>query len=317
MPRSSENRTSGESITIHSLDPDDAAIAAAMRSALSSFKGVPMGVEARGQYDSIMESVLPTSDLKFEPDTVGGVSGLWVHPADPRSGAAILHLHGGWFNFGSATAYRHLVGQIVARVRASAYIPDYRLAPESPFPAATDDVLACYRGLSHQGFRRIALTGDSAGGNLALGLASRIASHTDLAGAILVGVAAFSPVTDLTLSGSTYDTRAEADPLFTRAQVAALVHCYLGDADPASPLASPLYGQFAGMAPIRVHVGDDELLLDDSRRYVRYANDAGVDARLDVWMGMFHGFPGSVGKLRAAGQALDDVGTFLADRMRA
>jgi hypothetical protein len=113
------------------------------------------------------------------------------------------------------------------------------------------------------------------------------------------------------------DTRAEADPLFTRAQVAALVHSYLGDADPAAPLASPLYGQFAGMAPIRVHVGDDELLLDDSRRYVQYAKDAGVDARLDVWMGMFHGFPGSVGKLKAAGQALDDVGAFLADRMRA
>jgi acetyl esterase/lipase len=316
MTRSSENSTSGKRVTIHSLDPDDAVIAAAMRSALSSFKGVPMGVEARGQYDSFMENVLPAGDVTFEPDTIGGVPGLWVHPADLRSGAALLHLHGGWFNFGSATAYRHLVGQLVARIKASAFIPDYRLAPESPFPAATDDVFACYRGLSHKGFRRIALTGDSAGGNLALGLASRVAGHTDIADAIIVGVAVFSPVTDLTLSGNTYDTRAEADPLFTRAQVAALVHSYLGDADPAIPLASPLYGQFAGMAPIRVHVGDDELLLDDSRRYVQCANAADVDARLDVWMGMFHGFPGSVGKLKAAGQALDDVGAFLADIMR-
>src|SRR5712672_2524227 len=132
-----------------------------------------------------MESVLPRGVVTFDVDTLGGVPRLWVHPADWRSGAAIVHLHGGWFNFGSAKAYRHLVGHIAARAGARAFIPDYRLAPEHPFPAATDDVLACYRGLAGNGVHRIALTGDSAGGNLALVLASRVTGIN----ATLVGVA--------------------------------------------------------------------------------------------------------------------------------
>ena len=229
-----------------------------------------------------MESVLPRGDVTFEADTVGGVPGLWVHPADWRSGEAIVHLHGGWFNFGSAKAYRHLVGHIAARTGARAFIPDYRLAPEHPFPAATDDVLACYQGLAERDVHRIALTGDSAGGNLALVLASRVTGEAASINATLVGVAVLSPVTDLTLSGATYETRADADPLFTRPQVAELVHSYLGGADARHPLASPLHGRHSGMPSTRIHVGDDEVLLDDSLRYVERAVAAGVDARADV-----------------------------------
>jgi epsilon-lactone hydrolase len=126
-----------------------------------------------------------------------------------------------------------------------------------------------------------------------------------------------SPVTDLTLSGATYETRADADPLFTRPQVADLVHSYLGSADAKHPLASPLYGRHSGMPSVRIHVGDDEVLLDDSLRYVERAVAAGVDARADVWMGMPHGFPGSIGRLKAAAQALDAIGAFLAERLQA
>ena len=188
-------------------------------------------------------------------------------------------------------------------------MPDYRLAPEHPFPAAVDDVLATYRGMDESGIRRIAITGDSAGGNLALVLASRVAAKA-------VGAAAFSPVTDLTLSGATYETRAEADPYFTKQQVAELVHNYLGSADANDPLASPLQGRFSGLPPIRIHVGDDEVLLDDSRRYVERAVAGGVDARLDVWMGMPHGFVASIGKLKASAQALDAIGLFLKERLQ-
>jgi acetyl esterase/lipase len=301
---------------IHPLDPDDAAIIAAIRAMASSTKGVSAGIEARGQFDAFMESVLPRDDVAFEADTVGGVSGLWVHPVNWRSDEAIVDLHGGWFNFGSAKAYRHLVGHIAARAGARAFVPDYRLAPEHPFPAATDDVLACYRGLAGSGVRRIALTGDSAGGNLALVLASRVSGETVSTNATLVGIAVLSPVTDLTLSGATYETRADADPFFTRPQVAELVHSYLGSADAKHPLASPLRSQLAGMPPVRIHVGDDEVLLDDSRRYAERAVAAGVDARADVWMGMPHGFPVSIGKLKAAAQVLDAVGAFLAERLQ-
>jgi monoterpene epsilon-lactone hydrolase len=211
---------------IHPLDPVDASITAAMRAMVRSSKGARPGIEARGQFDALMESVLPRDDVTFETDTLGGVPGLWVHPANCRSDEAIVHLHGGWFNFGSAKAYRHLVGHIAARAGARAFIPDYRLAPEHPFPAATDDVLACFKRLAARGVHRIALTGDSAGGNLALVLASCVTGEATSIDAILVGVAVLSPITDLTLSGATYETRAEADPLFTRPQVEELVHSY-------------------------------------------------------------------------------------------
>src|SRR5882672_11555558 len=175
MPRAMQgstiDRTSRGPVAVHPLDPEDAAITAAMRAMVSSSKGARPGIEARGQFDAFMESVMPRDDVTFEADTLGGVPGLWVHPADWRSSEAIVHLHGGWFNFGSAKAYRRLVGHIAARAGARAFIPDYRLAPEHPFPAATDDVLACSRGLVQRDVHRIAISGDSAGGNLALVLA--------------------------------------------------------------------------------------------------------------------------------------------------
>jgi acetyl esterase/lipase len=315
MQDSTTDRTSTGYVAIHPLDPEDAPITAAMRAMVSASKGARPGIEARGQFDALMESVSPRADVTFEADTIGGVSGLWVHPANSRSGEAILHLHGGWFRFGSAKAYRHLVGHIAARAGARAFIPDYRLAPEYPFPAAADDVLACYQGLAARDVHRIAVTGDSAGGNLALGLASRVTGEAAPINATLVGVAVLSPVTDLTLSGATYESRADADPLFTRPQVAELVHSYLGSADARSPLASPLHGRHSGMPSTRIYVGDDEVLLDDSLRYVERAVAAGVDARADVWMGMPHGFPGSIGRLKAAAQSLDAIGAFLAERI--
>ena len=130
-----------------------------------------------------------------------------------------------------------------------------------------------------------------------------------------MGALAFSPVTDLALTGESYDTRAEADPFFTRSQVAGLVRSYLGETDPKNPQASPLYGDLSGLPPIRVHVGDDEVLLDDSRRYLERAVAAGVDAKLDIWMGMPHGFVSNVGGFNAATYALQASGAFLTERL--
>jgi len=310
-----KDRPLSDSVQRHPLDPQDAAATSAIRALAASTKGTQRGIEARPLFDALMESVQPQDDVSFQKDTVGGISGLWVHPPKPRPGAAILHFHGGWFHFGTASAFRHFVGQIVARVKTSAFIPDYRLAPENPFPAATDDVWACYRGLTKQAHHRIALTGDSAGGNLALGLASRVVTTSPETISPLVGVAVLSPVTDLTLSGDSYRTRAEADPFFTHSQVAQLVHSYLGQAEPHDPMASPLYGTLVGLPPICIQVGDDEVLLDDSQLFLGRAVSAGVDARLDLWMGMPHGFVINVGKLKAAGLALDVVSAFLFDKL--
>jgi epsilon-lactone hydrolase len=309
------NPTSPDRVVVHPLDAGDAAIAAATRAATKAVKGAKLGVEGRGQYDGFMEGVSPAEGLKVEKGAVGGVQGVWVRPAHARPDEAILYLHGGWFNFGSAWAYRSFVGHIAKRARANVFIVDYRLAPEHPFPAAIDDALASYRALGAQGVWRIAVVGDSAGGNLTLALASRVIGDANSTPATLVGAVAFSPVTDLTLSGASYETRAEADPLFTRPQVADLVAAYLGGADPKLPAASPLQANLSGLPPVRIHVGDDEVLLDDSLRYGERAITAGVDARVDVWMGLGHGFVVNIGRLKAAGTALDAVGAFLLERL--
>jgi epsilon-lactone hydrolase len=302
------------SLVTHTITPEDAAAMASMRAAVLPLKGKLQGIAAREPFNGIMARVSPPEGVAFHTDTVGGISGSWCKPSNAGSGDAILHLHGGWFNLGSAQAYRNLVGHIAVRTGAEAFVPDYRLAPEHPFPAALNDVQACYRGLVERGVRRIAISGDSAGGNLALVI---ISLATTSGGVIPVGAAVFSPVTDLALTGESFDTRSEADPYFVRAQVEGLVRSYLGDTDPKNPLASPLYGNLAGLPPMRIHVGDDEVLLDDSRRYFERAVAAGVEVRLDVWEGMPHGFVGSVGKLAAAAKALDAVGEFLAQRLKA
>lgn len=300
--------------TIHPLSPEDSAAMAALRNMVAGMKGKLEGVTARGPFDSIIEHVAAPQGVTFEADTVGGISGWWARAANGKEGAAVLHLHGGWFNWGTAQAYKNLVGHIASSAGADAFIPDYRLAPEHPFPSAVKDAEASYRGLLDRGITKIALSGDSAGGNLALVLLS-LANEASSGSVVPVGAVALSPITDLALTSESFTTRAEADPYFTRPQAAGLVRSYLGNSDPRNPLASPLYANLSGLPAIRVHVGDDEVLLDDSRRYVERAVAAGVDATLDVWMGMPHGFINGVGQLDAATQTLRAIGTFLKGRI--
>jgi epsilon-lactone hydrolase len=298
---------------IHPLSPQDSAAMTGLRSAVAGMKGKLEGVAARAPFNGIMEHVVVPEGVTFETDTVGGISGSWARPAEARKGSAILHLHGGWFNWGTASAFRNFVGHIAIAAGVDTFIPDYRLAPEHPFPAAVKDAEASYRGLVDRGTKKIALTGDSAGGNLALVLLSIATAQAGSAGIVPAGAVALSPITDLALAGESFETRAAADPYFVKSQAAGLVRSYLGENDPKNPLASPLYGDLAGLPPVRVHVGDDEVLLDDSRRYVERAVAAGVDARLDIWMGLPHGFVNGVGNMQAANQALRAIGTFLND----
>jgi len=311
-----ENTTThGAWCVIHTLSPEDSAAMTALRSVVAGMKGKLEGTAARGPFNGIMERVAAPGSVTFEVDTIGGISGWWARPTQARKGAAILHLHGGWFNWGTAQAFRNLVGHIVLSAGVDAFIPDYRLAPEHPFPAAIRDAEACYRGLVERGIQKIALTGDSAGGNLALVLLSIATTQAASGGIAPVGATVLSPVTDLALTGESFETRAEADPYFIKSQAAGLVRLYLGETDPKNPLASPLYGNLTGLPAIRVHVGDDEVLLDDSRRYAERAVAAGVDATLDVWLGMAHGFVNGVGTLKAATEVLSAIGKFLNERL--
>ena len=302
-------------LTKHLLDPQDAITMAKLRPMLASTKGTVTGPSARAPFDELMEQTPPADGVTYEKTTIGGVPGWWCRPNSAPADAAILHFHGGAYVVGSARAYQHFVGQVAARATVSAFVPEYGLAPEHPFPAAVNNARACFEGLVEHGFRKIALVGDSAGGGLTLSLLSLlVAQARDIPGLRPAAAAVMSPWADLALSGESMKTRAEADPLMTRDSLATTARLYLGTHDPRDPLTSPLYADLAGLPPVRIHVGEDEVLLDDSIRYGERLEAAGGTVQVHTWEGMVHVFPSNL-ILQAAQQALDDVGAFLRQQL--
>jgi len=259
-----------------------------------------------------MGQVPAASGVTYAAAIVGGVSGWWCRPAEAPKGAVILYFHGGGYVVGASQAYRHFAGQVAVRAKVATFVADYRLAPEHPFPAAVDDAQAIYDGLVAEGFTSIALAGDSAGGGLALVLHSQAAAKARAgSGPVPKGAAVMSPWTDLALAGESMVTRAKADPLSTPAQLAAMAGLYLAGRDPHDPLASPLYGDLAGLPPVRIDVGEDDVLLDDSVRYGERFEREGGAIQVHTWQGMPHVFPSNIALLKAAKEALDDIGDFL------
>ena len=293
----------------HDLTPDDGVRMIALRQQVAGTKGMLRGIEARPAFDALSKRVPTPDGVSFREETIGGVPGIRCIPRDAHSKTILVHFHGGWFTWGTPSGFRNLVGHIALHSGCAAFIPDYRLAPENPFPAAIDDALACVAALRDRAANGIAISGDSAGGNLALLLSSRQKLG-------LVGVVALSPVTDLALGGASWETKADADPYFTRAQVQSLVDGYLAGHDPKGPAASPLYGALNTLPPLQIHVGTEEVLLNDAEDFALAADAAGGDVQLHVWEGMPHGFLSGVGRFDAAGEGLSLIGEFLAARSR-
>ena len=291
---------------------------AAMRQQLEPLKGQVSGPGARPMFDEMMRHMPAAPGVRYEAATVGGVAGWWCRPAATTAPAsAVLYLHGGAYVLGSASAHRNFVSQLVVRAQVDFFVADYRLAPEHPFPAAVDDALAAYRGLAALGKDCLALGGDSAGGGLAL-VTAALTTHEAAGQPAAVAPRAavvFSPWTDLALTSASMHTRAAADFLLTQAALATNAAHYLHGHEAHDARASPVYGNLKGLPPMQVHVGDAEVLLDDSVRYVDRARAAGVAAELYVWEGMTHVFAASADTLVAAGQALDMAGAFLAGQV--
>lgn len=199
----------------------------------------------------------------------------------------VLYLHGGGYVSGSPALYRSFTWRIAAAARAQVLVPDYRLAPEHPFPAALDDAVAACRWLFARGAdpRRTAVIGDSAGGGLALALLLKLRDDgLDRPAAAVV----LSPWTDLALTGASIAGCRRRDPMQTVANTHLFAASYLAGADPRNPHASPLYGDPAGLPPTLVHVGSDEILNDDAVRMADRMRAAGCEVRLQVWPRMPH-----------------------------
>jgi epsilon-lactone hydrolase len=237
-----------------------------------------------------------------------GVHGWWVRPAKAPADRAILYVHGGGYRLGSAKAYRGLASQLAARARVAAFVVDYPLAPEHPFPAGLDATLAARRWLATERIAQIALAGDSAGGGLVLAVAGEPGAEAPP----IAAVVAFSPFADLTLSGNSMSDPKTRDPYFTRERLAGSAATYLGGADARDRRASPLFGVRAGLPPVALQVGTEELLLDDARRYARAAAEKGGEVQLDVYEGLHHVFQQSTDQLPSARRALDGAAAFIA-----
>jgi epsilon-lactone hydrolase len=187
VPTHHENDATAPWFLVHPLSTGDQAVMASMRAVVEPNKGRLQGVEARVPFNAIIESVAAPAAIDYEADQLNGVPGLWRRPTDAAPGHSVIHIHGGWFHWGSAQAFRHLAGHIASHAAAAVFVPDYRLAPEHPFPAAIEDIQACYFGLRERGHTKIAVAGDSAGGNLALGLLVYLAANRDSSDKVLVG----------------------------------------------------------------------------------------------------------------------------------
>ncbi|MEH2624052.1 monoterpene epsilon-lactone hydrolase [Bradyrhizobium sp. AZCC 1719] len=224
----------------------------------------------------------------------------------------VLYLHGGAYVSGAPVYYRHFLWRIADALQARVWALEYRLAPEHVFPAALEDAVEGYHWLVDHtpDSRQLFVAGDSAGGGLALGL---LLNLRDDGKPLPAAAVALSPWTDLALTGASLRTNAAADPMLNVEDLPDLAKLYLGGADPRTPYASPLYGDPAGLPPVLIQVGSDEILRDDAVRMAENLRSHNLCSKLEVWRRMPHTWQLFVPVLPEAHRAIAQIGEFISD----
>ena len=259
--------------------------------------------------DAVSGQPLP-ADVTVTAATLGGVPTAEITIDGVEARHVVLYFHGGVYVIGDAFLAADLASQIGRRTQAKVISVDYRLAPEHPYPAAVDDALAAYEALLDTGTAPsdVAFAGESAGGGLAVATLVNARDH-----GLPLPAAAYvmSPYVDLTLAGTTMDTKGEVDPLFTRELLQARVTDYTAGQDAALPLISPVFADLSGLPPLLIQAGTHELLLDDAVRLAQQAAAADVEVTLDITPQVPHVFQAYSAMLDEGRAALDRAGQFL------
>lgn len=281
-----------------------------------AFAPQPDWIRVRQRLEAITTWPSTTSTVHRDHTTLGGVHAERLTPQQLDHDATLLYLHGGGYTVGSARTHRALAARLANKMHATAYVLDYRLSPEHPCPAAADDCLTAYRELLNRGIpaHRIAVAGDSAGGGLALvvGLSS---IQQDLPVPAVLGLSC--PGVDCSTEGLAQlpDTTKEA--VLTKTMVNSFLTSYLLGTDPTllAPTLSPLHSNLAGLPPLVIDTGADDLIVGQARDLVTKARAAGIEVHYREHPGLWHVFHALVGLLPQADRAVDDLAAELARRL--
>jgi monoterpene epsilon-lactone hydrolase len=248
--------------------------------------------------------------VKVEKIDIDGIRAAWIYPSNSEGEKVVLHLHGGGYVVGGIDSYQMMCGLMAQTLKTKILLPEYRLAPENPFPAAVDDALKIYRWLLVQGYQpgNIVISGDSAGGGLSIAAALSLRDAGDPLPAAIVCI---SPWADLTFKGPSHVNKAEAEALLTTGVLREWASCYVGKEDPENPLISPIYADFTNFPPLLIQVGSEEILLDDARMLVEKAKTDGVE----VWNGMWHVWHVLGNLIPESRQAFEEMRQFTQDHM--
>jgi epsilon-lactone hydrolase len=271
-------------------------------------------VELRTEYNAIAEEHSLPTDVNYQPVDAGGVSAEWISGPNVRDGLVMLYLHGGCYATGSVETHRDLMTRLSIAASMRVLGLNYRLAPAHPFPAAIEDASAAYRWLLELGHQpsQIAIVGDSAGAGLAL---AAMITIRDEGLPLPACVACLSPWVDLALTGASMESKSDEDPIVSRGMLLGWGKLYLGESDPTTPLASPLYADLRGLPPMLIQIGSAEVLLDDATRLAERALAAGVDTTLEIWPEMIHVWQSFAPILPEGRQAIERVGQFVRTRL--
>lgn len=251
-------------------------------------------------------------DIEVKPININGLSAMWFSVPEPENGV-VLYLHGGAYALGSINSHREFLGRFACATRLEVLAINYRLAPEHPFPAALEDALCAYRWHLSQGrdSSSIVIAGDSAGGGLALGTMLALRDAGDPLPACGVCI---SPWVDLTLSSQSIQSKATVDPILNPDSLDGYARYYAGEYARDHDLISPLFADLAGLSPLLIHVGTEEILLDETLRIYENAKGAGVEVQLKTWEGLFHVFQ-IVPFLPETKASLDQIAKFIASHI--
>lgn len=287
----------------------------AVRELMRSVNRSELSIAETRKFDEEETAKLPLPEgLMVEEVSDNSVKGEWVRTVGARSDAVLFYLHGGAYVFCSPSTHRQLVAALSEAAGIAAFALDYRLAPESPFPAAVEDAVNGYRWLLSQGFapERIVIAGDSAGGGLTMAtlVAARDAGLAMPAAAVLI-----SPWADLTITAESYQTRVAEDPTLSADRLKMLGQLYLNGADDRHPLASPVFANLRGLPPLLIQVGTAEVLYDDSINLDAAARAAGVDSHLEIWEEMVHVWHFYHWMLGEGHRAIARIGEFVKTRI--